>query len=74
MVGPSPRVRGKPIAMIRKASGCGSIPARAGETERRDRSLISLEVHPRACGETRRAEGPRSRLRSIPARAGETVP
>ena len=48
--GPSPRVRGKHASYLRPRLKEGSIPARAGETNRRIQSSVSDPVHPRACG------------------------
>ena len=50
IVGPSPRVRGKPHASTGQYSDQGSIPARAGETCSRLGKATERRVHPRACG------------------------
>ncbi len=68
--GPSPRVRGKHRVGGPPGQRERSIPARAGEADRRSRTRQGGRVHPRACG------GNRTLLRrwwsgSIPARAGE---
>ena len=49
--GSSPRVRGKPVVLQARAGRGGLIPARAGKTRLRVRSLWLIRAHPRACGE-----------------------
>ena len=48
--GTSPRVRGKPGAVIDPDRIQGYIPACAGETVIRDYDISSHAVHPRVCG------------------------
>ena len=48
--GPSPRVRGKPVAAIIWSRCVRSIPARAGETSQCSHPSLYRTVHPRACG------------------------
>ena len=50
LVGPSPRVRGKPHTIKRYKKILRSIPARAGETPTTSRLTSHETVHPRACG------------------------
>ena len=76
--GPSPRVRGIPVAFVFRRHRPGSIPARAGNPEGSTRPNQSTRVHPRACGESlrdprraRRGRGPSPRVRGI--RGGEAV-
>ena len=71
--GPSPRVRGKPMAGIGRRMVRGSIPACAGETANHHDDARQLPVHPRVCGgnRTRRKEykrryGPSPRVRGKP--------
>ena len=49
-LGPSPRVRGKLHGLEGSLEGCGSIPARAGETRSGLFRSSPHRVHPRACG------------------------
>ena len=74
--GPSPRVRGSPVAHRREQDGVGSIPACAGKPGPPRRRAGSLRVHPRVCGEARVARssgghltGPSPRVRGSPQHA-----
>ena len=49
--GPSPRVRGSPVAVADPAVALGSIPACAGKPSRRPARPAAGRVHPRVCGE-----------------------
>ncbi len=67
---PSPRVRGKLGSDASSLFCSGSIPARAGETERRFTGSVTSTVHPRACGGNSRSftrpfssRGPSPRVR-----------
>ena len=71
--GPSPRLRGKLLDHDTALTRHRSIPAPAGETDVWGGFTRLLQVHPRACGETRKAYGYGSVPEgSIPAPAGET--
>ena len=77
--GPSPRVRRKPGTEGTGRRAEGSIPARAGETDANVNLLITLTVHPRACGgnaelvwERFGDDGPSPRVRGKPCRAWRT--
>ena len=48
--GPSPRVRGKQVVVLRVIDEPGSIPACAGETEKAVKRPNAPAVHPRVCG------------------------
>ena len=48
--GSSPRVRGKPPALVDKSGGLRIIPARAGQTLSSTPILSACTDHPRACG------------------------
>ena len=50
VVGPSPRVRGKPGCGLDTRVGSGSIPACAGETSTDGTDACRKSVHPRVCG------------------------
>ena len=71
--GPSPRVRGRPSASLPDGLGLGTIPARAGPTQRAPRIRNRPRDHPRACGADARAVnkpgtvmGPSPRVRGRP--------
>ncbi len=49
--GSSPRMRGTQNSRGRSLAACRFIPAHAGNTPYYTPPLITLEVHPRACGE-----------------------
>ena len=77
-VGSSPRVRGKLLVGRRCQRQIGLIPARAGKTCGRPRTIRTLAAHPRACGENdprcgRRGRGPGSspRVRGKPHAGGD---
>ena len=74
VTGPSPHARGRLYARVRTVQVCGTIPARAGETERRMSRACRT-----AAGPSPHARGRRQGLDAhgglqgtIPARAGET--
>ena len=48
--GPSPRVRGKRLPVVRRPDQSGSIPASAGETAAATAAGMRKRVHPRECG------------------------
>ena len=50
--GLSPRVRGNPPGMARRALAPGSIPACAGEPPLTDETGAPITVYPRVCGGT----------------------
>ena len=73
MIGPSPRVRGKPKSGLSPNASRRSIPARAGETSTLRCRRWWLPVHPRACGgnlrsvfELKEDHGPSPRVRGKP--------
>ena len=51
--GSSPRVRGKPVAIVGRCRSIRIIPARAGQTPKTLNSAPSSTDHPRACGANR---------------------
>ena len=67
ILGSSPRMRGSPQGLHLEADGQGIIPAHAGLTRARGRSISSTRDHPRACGAHRSA-------RPIPSRRPGSSP
>ena len=55
--GSSPRVRGKPVPLLRAAAVRGLIPACAGKTRWTAWSSTAAAAHPRVCGENGPAPG-----------------
>ena len=74
--GSSPRMRGKPLPRGVRAMRWRIIPAHAGQTCSRMRSVMRGTDHPRACGANilhrTRGEFECFRVRIIPAHAGQT--
>ena len=79
--GPSPRVRGSPLAGNDPVAMVGSIPAGAGEPGVLTRRGAACRVHPRGCGGAASCsssplltKGPSPRVRGSPRRAAGSLP
>ena len=73
--GTSPRMRGKLMALHKKALAMRNIPAYAGKTaEDTPAGLVMRGTSPRMRGKLSLAPNPRGQYRNIPAYAGKTPP